>query len=583
MKDENLEDNLEEIKKENIAENPEQNKTQEEAAVEEDKKEIIEEIKTHREELIVRTDKKNTRKNIIIILIAILISTLMLFAVIALLNRFNINVYKNVYVLGENVSNYTVEELQKLFETKSNYIKTKKMDIYQEHKDIYDLSAESIDFNIDIQKTCDKVINFGRDGNIFENNFKIIKALILKKEILPEYTYSEEKLNTVIKNIDLTVEGRCIEDTYSVDEIKHVLNITKGTTGNSIEHETLKNDVLNILKLDEIPNYELKIMTKKPDDLDLEKLYLAVKRSSEDARIDEKVSPPAFIKEKVGYDLEISKLKELLDLPENKEEGKNIEYKLTIIEPKVKLADITYTLYNDKLAGYTTYFSSSDKNRAKNLEIALGYLNGAIIMPGETFSYNNKVGDIVASKGYLPAATFKGGTVVNEIGGGVCQTSSTLYNTALMSNLEIVERHQHGLPVGYVPPSRDATIYVGLLDLKFKNTRNYPVKIVTSFSPAGNMNISIYGTKEKDEYEITLTSNIINYIPFSTKYIADNNAYKDTSYIVSKGVNGYTSQSFITKKLNGSVISSGLLSKDTYKAQQQIVNYGTKIKNVSIY
>ena len=198
-----------------------------------------------------------------------------------------------------------------------------------------------------------------------------------------------------------------------------------------------------------------------------------------------------------------------------------------------------------------------------------------MVMPGETYSYNDNIGDTTASKGYQAAATFKGGTTVNEMGGGICQTVSTLYNVALMANLEIVERHQHGLPVGYVPPSRDATVYSPVLDFKFKNNRETPIKIVTSFTYGGSLNVSIYGTKQNNDPEVTLSSSTTSTIPYTTKYEYDPNIPSGEQRVISNGVNGYTSESYITKTLNGQVIYSGLLSRDTYNAQQQVVKVGT--------
>ena len=139
-----------------------------------------------------------------------------------------------------------------------------------------------------------------------------------------------------------------------------------------------------------------------------------------------------------------------------------------------------------------------------------------------------------------------------------------------------MERYQHGLPVGYVPPSRDATVYSPSLDFKFKNTRKYPVKIVTSFSYDGSLNISLYGTKEEEEYEVILSSTYLKTINYTTRYIYDESLPEGESIVVSKGVNGYQSEGYITKKLNGKVVSSSLLSRDTYNAQQEVIKIGTK-------
>ena len=206
-------------------------------------------------------------------------------------------------------------------------------------------------------------------------------------------------------------------------------------------------------------------------------------------------------------------------------------------------------------------------------------MNGKIVMPGEIYSYNDNIGDTTAERVYMAAATFKGGTTVDEMGGGICQTVSTLYNVVLMANMEIVERHAHGLPVGYVQPSRDATVYSPYLDFKFKNIRTNPIKIVTSFSGEGNMNISIYGIKEKEEYDVEIISQYLSTIPFTTRYIYDPNMQEGSQVVVSNGVNGYSSQSFIKKSLNGVQVSYDLLSRDTYNAQQQVIRVGTRKGN----
>lgn len=562
---------------ETLKENEEENKKENKEDSKIDEIEDSMNIKKHRHYLMVKENNKKRIKILLIALTVLLVNLIILFGIICTLNRFNSNVYKNVYIFDQDISNYTAEQVATLLEQQSKNIKkTFSIDVYQDDKDIYDIKAEDIDFSIDIEKTQDKIMAFGRRDNFFIDNVKILNALIFKTEIIPEYTYKDEKINNVIKNIELTIENRYQDDSYNVDEVKNILTITRGKTGNSLDFEKIKQDIFNMLAEFKSSNYKISVVTKNPEEINVEKLYTAVKREPEDAYINTTVTPPEFINEKIGYDLDVTKLKEVLNKEENKVEGTSIEFPLTIIEPKVKLADITYTLYNDKLAGYTTYFDSSQKARANNLSIALKYLNGTIVMPGKTFSYYERIGETTYAKGYLDAATFKAGTVVYEVGGGICQTSSTLYNVALMANLEIVERHQHGLPVGYVPPSRDATVYGNVLDFKFKNTRNYPIKIVTSYSASGNMNISIYGTKEKEEYDISLSSKVLYYIPYTTRYTYDQFVNSGVTSVITNGTNGYASEAYITKKLNGAFVSSAVLSKDVYKAQQAVVKVGTK-------
>lgn len=507
---------------------------------------------------------------------SVLFVLILCFGIITCINKLNTKVFKNVYMLGENYSGKTSEEVIQIINSKSNELNSsERLDIYQNGENIYNVKAEDIDFKFDVEKTAQSIMSFGRDSNLFKNNFNMIKALFSKKVIEPIYAYDNEKFENVIKNIDLSIKDRYVDDSYSLDEKNGKLIIVNGKTGNAINYEYEKENILKAFENKEENTYDLKIEEKKPQNLDADKVYSEVKRDAKDAYIDKDASPVKYVNEVVGFDFDVNELRKVLELPENKEEGKTIEFKVTVIEPKVKIKDITADLCRDKLAGYTTYFPAGTYARSINLKIALSYMDGVVVMPGETYSYNDNIGDTTASKGYQAAATFKGGTTVNEMGGGICQTVSTLYNVALMANLEIVERHQHGLPVGYVPPSRDATVYSPVLDFKFKNNRETPIKIVTSFTYGGSLNVSIYGTKQNNDPEVTLSSSTTSTIPYTTKYEYDPNIPSGEQRVISNGVNGYTSESYITKTLNGQVIYSGLLSRDTYNAQQQVVKVGT--------
>ncbi|HWP95350.1 MAG TPA: VanW family protein [Syntrophomonadaceae bacterium] len=116
-------------------------------------------------------------------------------------------------------------------------------------------------------------------------------------------------------------------------------------------------------------------------------------------------------------------------------------------------------------------------HRSTNIILAARALDGAVIMPGQTFSFNQRVGQRTTDKGYKDAPIITGNTLKDDVGGGVCQVASTLYNAALLAGLEVVEHSGHSLPVKYVPSGKDATVYYDLIDLKLKNNRNNPIVI----------------------------------------------------------------------------------------------------------
>lgn len=130
------------------------------------------------------------------------------------------------------------------------------------------------------------------------------------------------------------------------------------------------------------------------------------------------------------------------------------------------------------IGGYYTTLINSSANRNSNIVLSCGKLNESVVKPGHIFSFNQVVGNRTTAAGYKPAPVFSGKKVVTGIGGGICQASSTLYNSALQAGLKIIERHPHSLPVKYVAANHDATVSYGNVDLKFRNSQSYAIKIL---------------------------------------------------------------------------------------------------------
>lgn len=154
------------------------------------------------------------------------------------------------------------------------------------------------------------------------------------------------------------------------------------------------------------------------------------------------------------------------------------------------------TAYTYLLSTYSTQFSYADDGRVTNLTVASRSISGSIIMPGETFSFFDVVGECTVPKGYKESKIFLQGEIAEGIGGGICQISSTLYNAALLSGMKITERHPHSMKVSYVEPGRDATVNYGYLDLKFVNPYNSPVKIIAEVQN-GKVTFSFYSEHKK--------------------------------------------------------------------------------------
>ena len=165
------------------------------------------------------------------------------------------------------------------------------------------------------------------------------------------------------------------------------------------------------------------------------------------------------------------------------------------VEPKVTVEELMDNLFKDCLGSQTSSYGGSTRARVNNINLAVSKIDGVILMPGETFSYNATVGERTIANGFQEAAAYASGEVVQEVGGGICQVSSTLYCASLYSRMTIVERMYHYFRVTYLPPGQDATVSWGSPDYKFRNDRDYPVKIV-AWCDNDNMEltIQIWGT-----------------------------------------------------------------------------------------
>lgn len=179
--------------------------------------------------------------------------------------------------------------------------------------------------------------------------------------------------------------------------------------------------------------------------------------------------------------------------------GTTIILPVTTTLPKIKTSDVNNLGITELLGQGVSHFAGSIANRIYNLSLASSRMNGVLIAPGETFSFNDSVGDISGSSGYKPAYVIKSGRTVLDDGGGVCQVSTTIFRAALNAGLPIVQRVSHAYRVGYYeqgfPPGLDATVFAPSVDFKFKNDTNYHI-LIQAYVSGNSLYVGIYGTPD---------------------------------------------------------------------------------------
>ncbi|HHW14732.1 MAG TPA: hypothetical protein GXX28_07340, partial [Firmicutes bacterium] len=225
------------------------------------------------------------------------------------------------------------------------------------------------------------------------------------------------------------------------------------------------------------------------------------------------------------------------------------------------------------VAGYRTYFNAADADRSENVRLAAAAIDQVVLQPGELFSFNRQVGPRVPSSGYREAPVVVGGRLVPGVGGGVCQVSSTLYNAALLAELEMVTRHRHSIPSAYVPPGRDATVAFDYFDLRFRNTRDHPVVIDTEVGP-GWLHVRVLGRRRPEE-RVEVVSRILETYPPEVEEIPDPTLPAGQRLRVVQGSPGYRVKVWRVIYRSGVEVQRQLVSDDRYQPLDALIRIGT--------
>lgn len=512
--------------------------------------------------------KKHTKAIVITICILVFVLIIgVLSTIFALININSDKIISGISILGIDVSGLTQDEANtKIAENLNSRLETNL--VFNHNGILYNVLPSQLECSYDITKAVNEAYSCGRNGNVFVNNFDILNTLINKVNINVDFSYNNDLYESVVSQMNANFEDGIKQSSYTIDG--NNLIITSGKAGNVIKSEELRNLIID--KLTSVDyntdSIEVPVEEVQPDGIDIDKIHSEIYKEATDAYYT--TDPYAVYPSSNGLDFDISidEAKQMVSTPQD-----TYTIPLKTLYPNVTTNEIGREAFPDLLATYSTSYASSNANRSTNIALAASKINGTVLMPGEEFSFNGTVGKRTASAGFKTATVYSNGQVTTDYGGGICQVSSTLYNSVLRANLEITNRVNHTFTVGYVPIGLDATVSWGAPDFKFKNSRNYPVKIVATTSNK-RLTISVYGLKEDVEYEVELVSYKTGTVPYSTVYTTDSSLGKGKTKVVQSGSNGATSVAYKILKLNGQEVSRTLLSKDTYSPHNQIIARG---------
>lgn len=369
-------------------------------------------------------------------------------------------------------------------------------------KDELILYPEEVSIRVRTAKAVASAYTCGRDSDSPVRDIPLAPYMTVKEDVLKtELTQYAAKWDTALHPPQWTLSGaqpQLSTADYDPEAQPQLLTLTKGTPAFHLDVDAVYGEILaaygNVLALCEAGIFSVQPQVTPevlPEDLDLRAITAEISTAPVNDALD--METYSFVPGAYGYGFDLSDAEAALAAAEY---GETVTIPMVLTAPEI-LGDGVY--FRDVLGSCETKHTD-DENRNTNLRLLCQALDGHIIQPGEEFSYNMTVGERTAERGYKPATAYSGKRMIKDIGGGVCQGSTTLYNCALLADVEILERVCHGAKVGYIKLGLDAAVnWNTKTDLRFRNNFHFPMMIKAEVAD-GYVKMQLLGTDEKDYY-----------------------------------------------------------------------------------
>ncbi|HEY9059946.1 MAG TPA: VanW family protein [Pseudobacteroides sp.] len=532
------------------------------------------------------TSTKNRNGNVKKVIKVSILTVIILSAMFAGFSLYSVvnydRIYSGVFVNGFNAGGLTREELSKSLNTNySKSIKDKQIILKYKGKE-EKISISDLNFNYQIDKAVESAYNVARAGNIFKRVYDVFNIGKDKKVIEMTYTYDKEKMEKAIEKLNKNVSNP-VKD-HELQFLKDKVLLKTGHPGDSIDNSSLYKLLEDSFKKASFKAIEVPSVKTDPKKIDVEKVYNDIVIKPKNAEFETNEKKYTIKEEIMGRSIDKSVLASIIS---EIEQSHDTEKVLPVIfsKPEITANDIQNNLFKDTLSSFNTRFTTgntNDANRGVNIRLSIAKINGKILAPGEVFSFNDTVGERTKAGGYKEAHTYVAGQIVDGVGGGICQVSTTLYNAVLYSDLEVVRRSNHQFTVSYVPYGRDAAVSFPDVDLKFKNSTKWPLKINCWVSKDNVIYFTLIGKNDTPTKQVILNTKTIKKIEPSVKNINDPTMNEGTTSVVKSGGNGYIIDTYKIVKVDNKVIKDSKIHTSYYRPLTREVKVGTKKVNSKV-
>lgn len=492
------------------------------------------------------------------------IGTIVVAAVLVLFFGFAIyaatydDIFPGVTINGIDVGGMSVEEAERVIQSQivdpvANRTIVLKCEDNEKVVSVFDLAPNGIDASYIAKQAFDA----GRSDGFFSQTFSFMGSLLGTEDIKASVELDSDVVKGIIAELSKEYETDVQETEYSLNG--NILTITRGKGGRRVDEGKAMRLVSEALVDSSVSEVVFVIEDAEPKAVDIDEFYSEITKPAQDAAYKKEDGKFVVVDEVDGIVVDKEKIADALNSGKEK-----VEIKVELKKASKTAADLKKMLFRDVMGEWSSNYSTSSAARATNVELTADRINGYVLLPGEVFSYDKTIGSRTVANGYKSAGVYVGNKVESGIGGGICQTSSTLYGAVLYANLEIVARTSHSLPVAYVPGGQDATIAEGYIDFQFKNNTEYPVKIVATYSNR-QLVCKILGVKPSGQ-TVELVHSYTGSLQPKVDKISDGTIPKGYKKTVTKGKAGSTYSSKRIVKVNGSEVKNEALTRSVYNA-----------------
>ena len=416
----------------------------------------------------------------------------------------------NTYVAGINIGGITPQDAVTTLERRLEKLYSQSIVLILPDRQL-ELTAADTKVHVDVNLLVNDAYRHGRTGSRNDRIEAMANAAQTKREIslLSYLTMDNSFINAAIDQFladsgstltqpSIQIEGTRPtapkpEDEENADKVYQKLTIVLGTSGIGFDTDAVYDQILDAYDHLDFEPIVLEYHTMEPDSVEMSELIEKYCTAPVDAKINE--NDYTIVDEVWGYGFNAKAAENLLKAAGP---GESITLTLTYIQPEITREKLEDTLFKDELASCDTIYYL-DPPRTNNLVLACKAINNLILRPGETFSFNEVLGERTAEKGYQKAGAYADGEIVEQLGGGICQVASTLYYCTLYADLEVLEREEHMFTADYLPLGMDATVNWDTIDFRFRNNTDYPIRI-EAVAEDSYVSIVLRGTDDKDYY-----------------------------------------------------------------------------------